>query len=244
LDDIFKHAFLNDIAFCVDDDILIVCEHQSTINSNMPLRILFYSSRIMEQYINDKYGKDALLNEKLKNIPRIQCIVLYNGVKKLSERDDLRLSDAYLGRNFGDRLGTIEVTVPVYNVNLNTPKGVFGGLSRKSIFLKDGGALYEYVKLMGTIRGYREAKLDVEIALKKTFDEYRNVSGMMADFIKKYGEELLGMLSQEITLEDIRRASREDGREEGMELLLKELNLSAESDDIKKILDKIRSVKR
>jgi hypothetical protein len=39
-------ALSNDIAMLVDNRLVVLVEHQSTINENMPLRLLEYVSRI------------------------------------------------------------------------------------------------------------------------------------------------------------------------------------------------------
>lgn len=40
--------FKNDISFGINGKVIVLCEHQSTINNNMPLRELLYIGRIFE----------------------------------------------------------------------------------------------------------------------------------------------------------------------------------------------------
>jgi hypothetical protein len=42
-------SHLNDISFVVGDTIVVLIEHQSTINPNMALRLLMYIARVYEQ---------------------------------------------------------------------------------------------------------------------------------------------------------------------------------------------------
>jgi hypothetical protein len=59
-------AMFNDLAFLVGSKLIVMCEHQSTINPNMPLRFLFYISDILRSLIIDK---DNLYRRKLEQIP-------------------------------------------------------------------------------------------------------------------------------------------------------------------------------
>ena len=46
LEQVLYMAYYNDIAVMVNDQFILMIEHQSTINSNMPLRLLEYVTRI------------------------------------------------------------------------------------------------------------------------------------------------------------------------------------------------------
>ena len=46
IENILYMALSNDIAILVDDRLIVLVEHQSTINENMPLRLFKYISRI------------------------------------------------------------------------------------------------------------------------------------------------------------------------------------------------------
>ena len=49
LEQVMYMAFCNDVACLVDGKIIILAEHQSTINANMPLRFLQYVVRLYER---------------------------------------------------------------------------------------------------------------------------------------------------------------------------------------------------
>ena len=57
LEQVMYMAFRNDVAYLVDDKIIALTEHQSTINANMPLRFLQYAARLYERIQNprDRY---------------------------------------------------------------------------------------------------------------------------------------------------------------------------------------------
>ncbi|MDR1949741.1 MAG: Rpn family recombination-promoting nuclease/putative transposase [Spirochaetaceae bacterium] len=44
---------MNDISFEIGDKLVVLIEHQSTINENMPLRLLMYITKIYEKITGD-----------------------------------------------------------------------------------------------------------------------------------------------------------------------------------------------
>jgi hypothetical protein len=77
LTDILYKGRINDISFLIDNRLVVLIEHQSTINDNIPLRLLMYIARIYEKIVKRK----KLYQAKLEKIPRPEFIVLYNGEK-------------------------------------------------------------------------------------------------------------------------------------------------------------------
>ena len=51
IDNTIYHDFRNDICKMVNGKLFVLIEHQSTINFNMPLRLLSYVSRLYEAYV-------------------------------------------------------------------------------------------------------------------------------------------------------------------------------------------------
>ncbi|MCL2100578.1 MAG: Rpn family recombination-promoting nuclease/putative transposase, partial [Fibromonadales bacterium] len=74
LSDVFFMEQQNDIAFVIDGKLVVLVEHQSTINDNMPLRMLIYMAREYEMLTNSK----DLYKQKMVKIPEPEFIVLYN----------------------------------------------------------------------------------------------------------------------------------------------------------------------
>jgi hypothetical protein len=54
LDDALFMNRINDISFVINGKLVVLIEHQSTINNNMPLRMLIYIARIYEKYATRK----------------------------------------------------------------------------------------------------------------------------------------------------------------------------------------------
>ena len=67
----------NDISFLLDGKLIVLVEHQSSVNQNMPLRFLLYIARVYEKLIDSK----SVYKEAQIKIPTPEFIVLYNGGK-------------------------------------------------------------------------------------------------------------------------------------------------------------------
>jgi len=65
LEDVLFNYRRNDVAFFLNDKIVILIEHQSSISANMPLRMLIYVARLYEKLIEN----DAIYKSKLLKIP-------------------------------------------------------------------------------------------------------------------------------------------------------------------------------
>jgi len=80
------------IAFLVGSKLIVMCEHQSSVNPNIPLRFLFYISDILRTYA---LNTDSLYRRALVQIPTPEFFILYNGKQK-TENQRMILSDAFL----------------------------------------------------------------------------------------------------------------------------------------------------
>jgi hypothetical protein len=62
LEDALYKALINDISFMIGDKLVVLIEHQSTINPNMPLRLLLYIARLYEKITgsDDLYRTSAV----------------------------------------------------------------------------------------------------------------------------------------------------------------------------------------
>jgi hypothetical protein len=70
LEGVLYKTLLNDVSFEIDNRLVLLLEHQSTINPNMAIRLLMYIARIYEKLTTGKnlYGKRKLI------IPRPEFI--------------------------------------------------------------------------------------------------------------------------------------------------------------------------
>ena len=189
----------NDISFTIDNTYLVITEHQSTINPNMPLRDLWYIAEIYKKMVDSK----AVFKDTLVKLPRPTFVVMYNGMEPLPPESQLELSDCFLGG--GERL--LNLSVIVYNVN----EGAGCSLLEKS------PTLYQYSQLISLVREYwsrgpithHERQQIYDICMEK---------GILVDFMKEHGKTIIDMLSVEFTEAEIQQLFEENGFERGLKL--------------------------
>ena len=75
MDETFFSSEKNDVSFLVRDRHIVLLEHQSTVNENMPLRLLWYIAELYRQYVDPK----APYRAKRIPLPAPKFYVLYNG---------------------------------------------------------------------------------------------------------------------------------------------------------------------
>ena len=177
----------------------MLAEHQSTICNNMPLRDLIYMSAMLQRMINT----DELYRKKLLKIPRPTFIVFYDGKEDFREYHEMKLSDAFLGDD--DEIA-LQLTVRVYNINSDKNNEIL----KKCETLKQYSLFVERVRALqdkGQLSASRIAEL-----IKSCID-----SGILPDFLRKYGTEMVEMLFRELTREEDMEISRLDGYDDGLE---------------------------
>ena len=152
LEQVMYMTFYNDVARLVDGKIIVLVEHQSTVNANMPLRFLQYVARLYEQIQDPK----AKYYRTLQKIPTPEFYVFYNGVENYPERTTLRLSDAFMTM---PAKPSIELIVTVININYNKDSGL----------LRACKPLAEYTLFVDAVR--RHTKLDSENGFKNAIKE-------------------------------------------------------------------------
>jgi hypothetical protein len=181
----------NDISFTIDNKLVVLLEHQSTINPNMPLRFLLYIARIYEKIIEN----EAIYRHLLLPIPTPEFIVLYNGKASQPDETILRLSDTFIA---GDVPAGLELTVRILNVN--------AGHNRR--ILSRSHTLKEYAEFIAKAREYE--KTEGEEYLKKTV-EYCIDHGILKYFLTEHASEVVNMLLSEWNWDDARRVWKEEG---------------------------------
>ncbi|MDR2501268.1 MAG: Rpn family recombination-promoting nuclease/putative transposase [Treponema sp.] len=196
---------INDISFTIGNRLVIVLEHQSTVNPNMPLRLLMYLARIYEKIIERR----KLYKSALEKIPAPEFIVLYNGKKPCPGQTTLRLSDAF--KDTGDLRGALpaapdlELTVRVYNIN----KGYNQEMLEKS------RTLFGYSYFVDKVREL-ERELSKEEAMKAAI-QHCIEHDILKEFFEANSSEVFNMLLTEWDTEEAKEVWFEEGREEGLE---------------------------
>jgi hypothetical protein len=233
LSDVLIRGKLNDLSFIVDNKLMIVTEQQSTINPNMPLRLLFYCARLYEKRTRRK----ALYSGRRVLIPWPECVVLYNGKEDYPDEQTLRLSDAFediaLPGLKKEEL-PLELTVKVYNINEG----------RDIEPLKRSGTLNQYSAFIALTRQY-EAKYpeDKERAMREAI-KHSVEHDILKLFLERNAGEVLGMLLEEwddeVALEVIREEALEAGLEKGLEQGLERGLEKGREETLEEVLNLIR----
>lgn len=176
----------NDVSFLVGNDIVLI-EHQSTSNPNMPLRGLLYFAKLFNKLI-DSRGIDLYSATPIK-LPRPQYFVLYFGPEERPDREVLRLSDLMPGV-----AGSLEVEATVLNCNEGRNVGIMEACE----------SLRGYSHLLALARGGRRRGLGLDDAVceavSRCIDE-----GVLSSYLSAHRAEAIEML---FTIEDEERAMR------------------------------------
>ena len=203
LEQVMYMAFCNDVACLVDDKIIILAEHQSTINANMPLRFLQYVVRLYERIQNPR---DRYLR-RLKKIPTPEFYVFYNGEEEYPERVILKLSDAFIVQ---PAKPSLELVVSVININYN----------KCSKLLSACKPLKEYTLFVETVR--KHTKLDSENGFKNAIKECIQ-NDILREYLLRKSKEVMNMLIAEydydvdiaVQREEERKIALQEGISEG-----------------------------
>ena len=195
LEQVMYMAFCNDVACLVDGKIIVLAEHQSTVNANMPLRFLQYVARLYERIQNPR---DRYLR-RLKKIPTPEFYVFYNGEEDYPESATLRLSDAFIT---APEKPSLEVVVSVTNINY----------TKGSRILHTCKPLEEYTLFIEAVR--KHTKLDSENGFKNAIKEcIRN--DILREYLQRKSKEVMNMLIAEYDYDVDIAVQREEALQEG-----------------------------
>ena len=222
----------NDLSFIIDAR-LSLYEHQSTVNPNLPLRFLWYISKL---YMEITRKKNIYGTEKVE-IPEPQFVVFYNGVEKQPEKRVLRLSDLYQARQerSEEEMGEgLELKAVMFNVNR----------SHNRALMEACKTLKDYAEYVYRVRQYAEAS-SLEEAVERAITECIR-EGILKDFLEKNRAEAKSVSIFEYDEEEHMRQEREQfwnkGIREGMERGRQEGRSLTLISQVQKKLDKGKSI--
>ena len=173
LEDVLYLSMKNDVSFLVGGTMNLY-EHQSTFNPNMPLRGVFYFSRLYEGYVAD--NNLMIYHEKRVRLPKPKYIVFYNGTKNQPDSMELKLSDCF--ENTDNEAPCLECTATMLNINYG----------HNQELMKHCRRLEEYSIFVQCVREYIQSEPSVEDALEKAIDTCIH-QDVLADFLKKHRDE-------------------------------------------------------
>ena len=206
LKDVLYMEMINDISFIIGDKLVVLIEHQSTINPNMALRLLMYIARIYEKIIEDK----SIFTSKALSIPRPEFFVLYNGKEPFPDEQILKLSDLFenveeleLPRKLKPAL---ELEVRVFNINEG----------RNSVIAARCKKLSEYSAFIAKVRDF-EKDLGDKAEAMKTAIKYCREHDILNEFLESNSTEVFNMLMTEWNMDTALAVRYEEGLEKGRE---------------------------
>jgi len=198
---------INDISFEIGGKLVVLIEHQATINPNIPLRMLMYIARVYEKTIG---GDRGIYASKPMAIPSAEFIVAYNGTAPFPDEKVLKLSDMCEGREaLGLPAGgapALELAVRVVNINHGRNAAILGGCRE----------LGWYSSFIAKAREFEVELGDRTEAIRRAVVYCRD-RDILREFLEKHGTEVLNMLTTEWKLEDALAVRYDEGREEGRE---------------------------
>ena len=223
LDGIFFDERKNDISCKIREHFLVLIEHQSSVNNNMPFRCLAYVTDLLNKLIKNKR---ALYRKNLIRFPSPKFFVLYDGNDSEPLFKTLRLSDA-----FDDDDSSLELIVSVFNINYAMDPPIL----KKCRYLND------YSTLVGLVKSGIATGLSRRDAILQAINYCIN-NGFMHDYLELHSKEVFSMLTLEWDLNEAKQAWREDFLEEGRTekaetIALKMIRKGVSIDDIHELID-------
>ncbi len=208
LEQVLYTSLRNDISFLIDNKLIVLAEHQSTINENMPLRFLEYVARLYEKI---QAPKSRYLRKMVK-IPTPEFFVFYNGEEDYPMEKTLKLSDAFINK---EKDISLELIVRVFNINKD----------KNNPILKKCKKLNEYSTFVEETRKLHKLNPDTgfEKAIKKCISK-----GILKEYLKRKNMEVNNMLISEYDYEMDIAVQREEAAREATKEIEKKANAEIE----------------
>ena len=167
-------TFNNDVSWEIDGKLIVLVEHQSTINQNMPFRCLEYVTRIYEEIVpsRQRYA------EKVYKIPNPDFYVVYVGKDKIPQEQELKLSDAFYTKD----PSKLELVVKVKNCSD----------SRLLPIAKNCDILKQYCQFIEIVEqtyNKRFPRYSFKKAIEKAMTQ-----GILKDYLSRKSREVINML--------------------------------------------------
>ena len=207
LERVLYMKYYNDIAMLIDGKIVILIEHQSTINQNMPFRFLEYIARIYEKITT----KDEKFGHKLVKLPVPEFYVFYNGKDDYPTESVMKLSDAFmqldskLKNQLENTSYPLEISVKVININVD----------KENPILKRCEALKEYSEFIEQVRYNIESEVHEPFttAIKEAIKK-----GFLSDYLNRKSTEVQNMLLAEYDYDTDIAVQRKEAFDDGVSI--------------------------
>ena len=190
-------TFNNDVSWEINGKLIVLVEHQSTVNENMPFRCLEYVTRIYEGIVPPKMR----YAEKMFKLPNPDFFVVYVGKKELPKEQELRLSDAFYQKDNSK----LELVVKLVNCSDSQTLPLCGTCD----ILKEYCQFIEIVeRTYNRLFPKRSFKRAIEIAMEQ---------GILVDYLDRKSREVINMLSAKYNYKLDIAVKKEEAFQDGME---------------------------
>ena len=197
IDQSLYKTFNNDVSWEIEGRLIVLVEHQSTVNENMPFRCLEYVTRIYEGIVpvNQRYA------EKVYRIPNPDFYVVYVGKKDQPLEQELRLSDAFYTKDSSK----LELIVQVKNCTNPELLPIAG----KCDILREYCQFIEIVeRTYNKLFSRHSFKRAIEIAMSK---------GILTDYLDRKSREVINMLCAKYNYKADIAIKKKEAFEDGMQ---------------------------
>jgi hypothetical protein len=208
---------LNDLSFLAGDRLIVLVEHQSSFNPNMPFRLAEYALELYKQYTK---GRSMYGSSQVK-IPYPQFIVLYNGIEPQADEQVLKLSDAFLTPDIPgfekNKVAPMELIATMYNVNLGHNPQILAAcpeLAGYCTFIakaRECETVIAHGRAVSTLN-----KQERRGAILQAVD-WCIQNNVLSRFMSKYKMEVVDMLYDEWSLDTAKKVWKEEGIEIGQQ---------------------------
>jgi hypothetical protein len=226
--EVAKRVRRNDISFITTDGrLIILVEHQTTINPNMALRLFLYYNELIQLWIKQN-SINIYSKEKIQSLPTVEFYVVYNGTAELKEEYSTFKQD-----NTGIK---IEKKVKIVDIRFNK----LNTTSKENSLV---GYAYFYNEYDNNIKNGASKEKAFETARTKCINEgYMQGFIEREDFIMFYKnfldyDEQLKAEAREEAKEEVKAEVKAEAKEEGFfEAALKFLQGGTSPEDVVRIL--------
>ena len=194
IDQTLYQTYNNDVSWEINGKLIVLVEHQSTINENMPFRCLEYVTRIFEGIIPPR----KRYNKRVFKLPNPDFYVVYVGKEKYPQEKVLRLSDSFYSKDSSK----LDLTVTVKNCSD----------SQNLPFQKNCDILKQYCEFIEIVEKYYDKKKPRESFRKAIY--VATEENILADYLGRKTREVINMLCAKYDYKTDIAVQREEAAED------------------------------
>jgi hypothetical protein len=225
LDDVLFKGRINDVSFEIGGKLIVLIEHQATINPNITLRLLMYIARLYEKITDDK----KLYSSTKISIPQPEFFVLYNGASSCPDEKFLKLAELFIEV---ESLGLPKNDIPLFELEV---KVININEGRNDAIVKKCKTLSQYSAFIAKVRFFEKEGSSIEESIEKAV-KYCRSHDILKEFMEEHAKEIMNMLITEWDWDLAKEVWQEEAREEAREEILKFMEQGLSIEEIKEQL--------